>query len=87
MSDSIIKDTQGKKAPSSKTPTLSKSTDIDVWMVGISNQIFIRGSLNWNKILNGNVAFLILVLWTKKRYSSFMKTVRVFQKIRNKVKV
>ena len=38
-------------------------------------------------VLYGNDAFSILVLSTKKRYSSFLKKVFVFQKICFKVKV
>ena len=38
------KDTHREKAPSSKTPALRKSTNMDVWVVGILNQLFIRGS-------------------------------------------
>ena len=38
-------------------------------------------------VLYGNDAFSILVLSTKKRYSSFLKKVFVFQKIYFKVKV
>ena len=38
-------------------------------------------------VLYGNVAFTILVLLTKKRYSSFLKKVFLFQKICFKVKV
>ena len=35
----------------------------------------------------GNVTFSILVLSTKKRYSSFLKKILVFQKLHFKVKV
>ena len=38
-------------------------------------------------VLYGNDAFSLLVLSTKKRYSSFLKKVFVFQKICFKVKV
>ena len=33
----ITKDTLREKAPSNKTPALTKSTNMDVWEVGISN--------------------------------------------------
>ena len=33
-----------EKAPSNKNPTLTKSMDIDIWVAGTSNRIFIRGS-------------------------------------------
>ena len=41
---SFLKDTHREKAPSNKTPTLSKNMNIDIWVVGTSNQLFIRGS-------------------------------------------
>ena len=33
-----------EKAPSNKTPALTKSTNMGVWVVGTTNQLFIRGS-------------------------------------------
>ena len=39
-----VKDTQREKAPSNKTPVLIKSTNISIWVVDTSNQLFIRGS-------------------------------------------
>ena len=39
-----LKDTHRGKAPSNKTPTLRKSTNMGVWAVGTLNQLFIRGS-------------------------------------------
>ena len=43
---SCLKDTHREKEPSNKTPTLSESMNMnmDVWLVGTSNQLFIRGS-------------------------------------------
>ena len=38
-----INDTHREKAPSNKTPTLSKIKNMDIWVVGTSNQLFIRG--------------------------------------------
>ena len=38
-------------------------------------------------VLYGNYAFSILVISTKKQYSSFLKKVLIFQKIRFKVEV
>ena len=32
------------KAQSNKTPALTKSMNMDNWLVGISNQLFIKGS-------------------------------------------
>ena len=39
-----LKDTHREKAQSNKTPALKKSTNIDIWVVGTSNQLLIRGS-------------------------------------------
>ena len=33
-----------KKAASNKTPALTKSENMGIWVVGTSNQLFIRGS-------------------------------------------
>ena len=38
---SLIKDTQREKVASNKTPVLTKSMNMDIWVVGTSNQIFI----------------------------------------------
>ena len=40
----FLKDTHREKAPSNKTPTLSKIMNINIWVVGTSNQLFIGGS-------------------------------------------
>ena len=40
----IFKDTYREKAPLNKTAALTKSTNIDISVVGKSNQLFIRGS-------------------------------------------
>ena len=37
-----FKDTHTKKAPSNKTPALTKSMNMDIQVVGTSYQIFIR---------------------------------------------
>ena len=39
----VIKDTHREKEPSNKTPTLTKSTNMDIWIVGTINQLFMRG--------------------------------------------
>ena len=39
-----FKDTHREKVPSNKTPALTKSMNIGIWVVGTSNQGFIRGS-------------------------------------------
>ena len=33
-----------EKGPSNGTPALTKIIDIDIWVVGTSNQLLIRGS-------------------------------------------
>ena len=96
---------------------LQKSMNMDIQMVGTSNQLYIRGSSTETKfskkestellaklhfvlpilfvltlasdraVLYGNVMLSVLVLSTKKQYSSFLKRVCVFQKIYFKVKV
>ena len=38
-----FKDAHREKAPSIKTPALKKSMNMDIWEVGTSNQLFIRG--------------------------------------------
>ena len=43
-SQSFFKDTHREKAPSNKTPALTKSINMDIWLVGISNQFSIRDS-------------------------------------------
>ena len=37
----ILKDTFTEKASSNKTPVLAKSINMDIWVVGTSNQLFI----------------------------------------------
>ena len=45
-----FKDThREKKALSNKTPALTKSKNVDNWVVDISNQFFIGGSLTETK--------------------------------------
>ena len=39
-----LKDTHREKAPSNETPTLIKSTNMGIWVVGATNQLLIRGS-------------------------------------------
>ena len=36
-----FKDTHREKVPPNKTPALTKSTDMDIWFVSTSNQLFI----------------------------------------------
>ena len=45
----VLKDTHREKAPSNKTPALTKSMNMDIWVFGTSNQLFARGSLTETK--------------------------------------
>ena len=40
----LVKGTRRKKAPSNKTLALAKSWNMEIWVVGTSNQLFVRGS-------------------------------------------
>ena len=40
----IFKDTHREEVPSNETPVLIKSTNMDIWVVGTTNQLFTRGS-------------------------------------------
>ena len=40
----VIKDIDREKALSNKTPALIKSTNMGIWVVGITNQLFKRDS-------------------------------------------
>ena len=42
--EKLLKDTHRERAPSNKTPALTKSTNMDVWTAGTLSQLFIRGS-------------------------------------------
>ena len=39
-----IKNTHSEKPSSNETPALSKSMNMNIWVVGISNKLLIRGS-------------------------------------------
>ena len=41
---SNVEDTHWEKAPSNKPPALAKSMNIGIWVVGASNQLFLKGS-------------------------------------------
>ena len=111
----IFLNSHREKAPSNETPALTKSTNMDIWVVGTTNQLFIRGSLTETKFSKSSYwqtpffvigtfcshhfificldigfwydAFSILLLSTKKRYSSFLKKVFIFQEIYFKAEV
>ena len=53
-----FKDTHREKAPSNKTGTLTKSMNMDICVVGTSNQTFIRGSWTETKFsVSGKTVF------------------------------
>ena len=39
-----INNTHREKAPSNKTLALTKSANMGIWVVGTTNQLFVRGS-------------------------------------------
>ena len=39
----VVKDTHREKAASNKTPVLTESRNMGIWVVAVSNQLFIRG--------------------------------------------
>ena len=43
-SEHTIKDTYREKAPSNKIPALTKSRNMDIWVIGTLNQLFRKGS-------------------------------------------
>ena len=47
-----FKDTNKEKALLNKTPTLSESMNMDIWIVVTSNQLFITGSYAETKLSN-----------------------------------
>ena len=51
MVDQRLKDTHREKAPLIETPALTKSTNMGIWVVGTTNQLFILKST------------FILILW------------------------
>ena len=63
----LFKDTHREKAPSNKTPTLSKSMNMDICMVDKSNNFFAWGS--WTKIkfskkiVTGKTSFFVIKLF------------------------
>ena len=44
ISSKAFKDTHREKAPLNETPALTKSTNMDIWAVDTTNQLFITGS-------------------------------------------
>ena len=42
--DPLLKDTHKEKAPSNKTSALTRSINMDIWVLDTLNQLFLRGS-------------------------------------------
>ena len=62
-----FKDTHREKAPSNKTPTLSKSMNMGIELVGTSNELFIRGiklkqNFRKNKVVTGKTPLFVIGL-------------------------
>ena len=44
LTKKIFKDTHREKAPSNKIPALTKTINMDIWVVGTLNQLYITSS-------------------------------------------
>ena len=58
----MFKDTHKEISLSNKTPALTKNMNMNIWVVGTSNQLFVRGSftetkLSTKKIVTGKSSF------------------------------
>ena len=54
-----------KKAPSNKTPALTKSINKDIWVIGTSNEPIMRGwklkqNFQKNKVATGKIPFFVI---------------------------
>ena len=61
----MIKDTHRETASSNKTPVLTKSRNMDIWVVCTSNQLFIRvlklkQNFQKNKVVAGKIPFFAI---------------------------
>ena len=70
----------GKKAPSKRTPALSKIKEV-AGKTPFFVILFVLALPSERAALYGNVAFSFIVLTNKKRCSSFFEKVFVFKKI------
>ena len=64
---SILKDTNREKAPSNKTPTLSKSMNKDIWVAGTSNHSLYevpkpKQNIPTTKVVTGKTPFFVICL-------------------------
>ena len=96
MHITIFKVTYREKAPSNKNPALTKSMNMDIWIVATSNQLFIRSSYTETKFSKKQSSYWqkLCSLWkccifnlsTNRWYSSFLKKVLFFGKFVSKLK-
>ena len=61
----LLKDTHREKTLSKKTAALTKSMNMDIWVVVTSNQLFVRGSkleqnFQKNKVDTGKTLFFLV---------------------------
>ena len=57
MASYPIKDTHWEKAPSNETPALTKSTNMGIWVVGTTNQLFLISSFCSHHFICLNMGF------------------------------
>ena len=61
----IIKHTHKEKVPWNKTPARTKGMNMDIWLVGTSNHVFLRGSytetkISKNKVVTRKIRFYVI---------------------------
>ena len=62
MVDQRLKDTHREKAPLIETPALTKSTNMGIWVVGTTNQLFVlklKQNFQKNKVVTGKTPFFL----------------------------
>ena len=63
--NTFVKDTHREKTPSNKSPELTKSMNMNIWVVGTSNALSIKGSyseekFSKNKEVTGKPPFFVI---------------------------
>ena len=71
-----IMDTHREKAPSNKTPALTKSMNTDIWVVGTLNQEVLRLKINFqkNKGISGKTPFFVKGQFCTNHFICHVKT-------------
>ena len=64
-----LKDTHREKGPSNKTSTLSKNVNMDVWVVGTSNQLN-KSNFALNPVEMVNEATIYFYLFDESHFSN-----------------